>query len=123
MSLQEIVKAGLSRIETIKTRTALNPLLWLVGLSLPLLLGAAVLIPDRIVQLTLISLAGSSIFLTFIAFFVTLLRQPERLQSEEFVLRQLEMFLLERKNQPSVPADANIAEELMPEPEVGGDRK
>lgn len=78
MSIQEIVRAGLSRIES-KTRTALNPLLWLLGLSLPLLLGSAVLIPDRLVQLALIGLAGGSIFLTFLAYFVTLIREPGRL--------------------------------------------
>jgi len=123
VSIQEIVRAGLSRIESIKTRTALNPLLWLLGLSLPLLLGSAVLIQDRLVQLALIGLAGGSISLTFLAYFVTLIREPGRLQSEEFVLRQLELFLLERKNHSSVPVDSNLTEELSPTPHIGGKRE
>ena len=111
MTIREIVRAGLSRIETIRTRTALNPLLWLLGLSLPLLLGAAVLIPDRVVQLSLIGVAGSSIFLTFLAYFVTLLREPQRLQSEEFLLQQIELLSLERKGLPPVPARPDLSSE------------
>ena len=114
MTVQEIVRAGLSRVETIRTRTALNPLLWLLGLSLPLLLGTAILIPDRIVQLSLIVLVGGSIFMTFLAYFVTLIREPERLQSEEFLLQQIELLSLERKGLPSVPVQPELLPDVSP---------
>ena len=36
MKLEEIIRTGLSRVDTIRVaRTALNPLLWLVGLTTP----------------------------------------------------------------------------------------
>ena len=80
MTVHEIVKAGLSRIESIRTTTLMNPLLWVLGLVLPLLLGTAILIPNETVQLTLIGTAGGSIFLVFAAYFITLFRELDRLQ-------------------------------------------
>ncbi len=120
MTIGDIVRTGLSRIETIRTRTALNPLLWVLGLSLPLIFGSAVLIPNPVIQLTLIGLAGGSIFLTFVAYFATLFREPERLQSEEFVLRQLELKITERKQLPPATSDTPLIDDTsghLPPPE------
>ena len=97
MKIEELIRTGLSRVETVITRTALNPLLWLVGLSLPMLLGAAVLIADQAVRLALIGLAALPICLTAIAYFLLLFRAPERLQSEEYRLRQRALQILYRK--------------------------
>ena len=116
MTVHEIVKAGLSRIESIRTTTLMNPLLWVLGLVLPLLLGTAILIPNETVQLTLIGMVGGSILMVFVAFFITLLRHPERLQSEEYMLRQLELFVLERKGQTAVQVGSDTSTDLLPAP-------
>ena len=90
---------------------------------LPLLLGTAILIPNETIQLTLIGMVGGSISLVFVAFFVTLFRDPERLQSEESMLRQLEIFILERKSQTAVKVDSDTSTDLLPEPPSEGERE
>ncbi len=123
MTVHEIVKAGLSRIESIRTTTSMNPLLWVLGLALPLLLGTAILIPSELVRLTLIGIAGGSIFLVFAAYFITLFREPDRLQSEEYMLRQLELFILERKSQASIQVDTDISTDLLTAAPSEGEEK
>ena len=55
MKLDEIVRAGLSRVDAIRVvRTAINPLLWLVGLTTPLAFIAAMFVGDQLVQALLI---------------------------------------------------------------------
>ena len=123
MTVHEIVKAGLSRIESIRTTTLMNPLLWVLGLVLPLLLGTAILIPNETIQLTLIGMVGSSIFLVFAAYFVTLFREPDRLQSEDYTLRQLELFILERKSREAIQVDSDTSTDLLPQSPSEGERK
>lgn len=97
MKLDEIIKTGLSRADTIKVRTAINPLLWLVGLTLPLCLVTAVVIADQIVRLVLLGLAAVPIIITIIAYFIFLFRDPDRLQSEEYRIRQRALQILYKK--------------------------
>jgi len=97
MKLDEIIKTGLSRVDTIKVRTAVNPLLWLVGLTLPACLSAAVVIADQIVRLALLALAAIPILITIIAYFIFLFRDPDRLQSEEYRIRQRALQILYKK--------------------------
>jgi hypothetical protein len=97
MKFDEIIKTGLSRADTIKVRTAINPLLWLVGLTLPLCLMTAVVIADQIVRLVLLGLAAIPIIITIIAYFIFLFRDPDRLQSEEYRIRQRALQILYKK--------------------------
>jgi hypothetical protein len=97
MKLEEIIKTGVSRIETIKVRTALNPLLWLTGLTLPTCVVATVAISDQIVRLVLLGLAAFSIIVTIVAYFILLFRDPDRLQSEEYRIRQRALQILYKK--------------------------
>jgi hypothetical protein len=55
MKIDEIVRAGLSRVDTIRVvRTAINPLLWLVGLTTPLAFVLAAIIGDQAIRVLLI---------------------------------------------------------------------
>lgn len=101
--LDEIVRAGLSRVDTIRVvRTAVNPLLWLVGLTVPLFLLAAVLIDDRPVRLLLIGLAALLVLPALVAYFILLFRDPDRLQSEEYRIRLQELRFRYRKGRRPV---------------------
>jgi len=51
MKLEEIIRTGLSRVDTIAVkRTAINPALWLVGLITPLSLVLTAIIGDQIAR-------------------------------------------------------------------------
>jgi hypothetical protein len=90
--LDQIARAGLSRIDTIRVvRTAVNPLLWQAGLTTPLFLLAAILIDDRLVRLILVALATLFVFPAIIAYFILMFRDPDRLQSEEYRSRLQEL--------------------------------
>ncbi|EJW13245.1 hypothetical protein A33M_0102 [Rhodovulum sp. PH10] len=104
--LDEIVRAGLSRVDTIRVvRTAVNPLLWLVGLTVPLFLLAAVLIDDRPVRLLLIGLAALLVLPALVAYFILLFRDPDRLQSEEYRIRLQELRFRYRKGRRPVAVE------------------
>ena len=123
MRIEEVVRTGLSRIETITTRTAINPLLWLVGLTLPLLLGAAVLIPDRAIRFALIGSAMIPIAYTLVAYSVWMFRDPDRLQSEEFRVRQRALQFLYRKGSSAEIVDLASRETRLETERSKGDKR
>lgn len=97
LRLDQIVRAGLSRVDTIRVvRTAVNPLLWLVGLTMPVLLLVVILVDDRVIRLVFAGLAAIPVLATLVAYFIFLFRDPDRLQSEEYRIRQRAIQLLYR---------------------------
>jgi ABC-type bacteriocin/lantibiotic exporter with double-glycine peptidase domain len=98
MKIEEIVRTGLSRVDTIRVvRTAINPLLWLVGLTTPLALVFAAFIGDQIVRLLLVGFAAVPVIVTLIVYIIFMFRDPDRLQSEEYRIRQRALQILYRK--------------------------
>lgn len=60
MKLEEIIRTGLSRVDTIAVkRTAINPALWLVGLITPLSLVLTAIIGDHVARLILFCFAAA----------------------------------------------------------------
>jgi hypothetical protein len=104
---EDIVKTGLSRIDTIRVTTAVNPLLWLTGITLPLCLGAAVFIPDRAFRFVLIAVPALAMVAAIVAYFILLFRDPDRLQSEEYQIRQTELRM--RYSKGRRPGKAELA--------------
>jgi hypothetical protein len=95
LKLEEILRAASSRVETVRViRTAVNPLLWLVGLTTPLSLVSAILIEDRMIRIALLAFATLPIIVTIVAYFIFMFRDPDRLQSEEYRLRQRALQML-----------------------------
>ncbi|MGB7097667.1 MAG: hypothetical protein WBD95_02720 [Xanthobacteraceae bacterium] len=85
MKIEEIIRTGLSRVDTIRVvRTAINPLLWLVGLTTPLAFVLAALIGDLVIRLLLICFAAVPVIVTLVAYVIFMFRDPDRLQSEEY---------------------------------------
>ncbi len=97
MKLDEIIKTGLWRLDVIKVRTAVNPLLWLVGLTTALSFGTAIVINDRLIRVGLLAFAALPVIVTIIAYFIFMFRDPDRLQSEDYRIRQRAIQLLYRK--------------------------
>ena len=75
-------------------RTAINPLLWLTAIIAPLALVLAVLEGDSSARVFLFAFAAVVVTATFAAYFVILFRDPDRLQSEEYRLRQRALQML-----------------------------
>jgi ABC-type bacteriocin/lantibiotic exporter with double-glycine peptidase domain len=98
MKIEEIVRTGLSRVDTIRVvRTAINPLLWLVGLTTPLAFILVVFIADQLIRLLLISFAAIPVIVTLVVYIIFMFRDPDRLQSEEYRIRQRALQLLYKK--------------------------
>jgi hypothetical protein len=86
-------------------RTAVDPLLWLVGLIAPCALIAAVFIDDRPARLVLISLVVGLVIATFIVYITWMFRDPDRLQSEEYRIKQSALKMLYKKGHSSEIVD------------------
>jgi ABC-type bacteriocin/lantibiotic exporter with double-glycine peptidase domain len=107
LKLDDLVRAATSRVETVRVvRTAINPLLWLVGLVTPLALVGAVLIGDLWMRIALLVLAFLPVIFTIAAYFMYMFRDPDRLQSEEYRLRQSALQLLVAKDSGAKVVDA-----------------
>ncbi|MDE2016067.1 MAG: hypothetical protein KGI57_00005, partial [Hyphomicrobiales bacterium] len=106
MKLDEYVKAATARVETIRVRTAVNPLLWLVGLVTPVSLAAAVLSDDPTVRIVCLALAAAPVLVAVVAIFLFMFYDPDRLQSEEYRLRQRALQMIYRKGANAEVVDA-----------------
>lgn len=98
MRLEEIIRTGLSRVDTIAVkRTAINPALWLVGLVTPISLLLTAIVADETTRLILFFFAAAPVVFTFIVYAVLIFRDPDRLQSEEYRIRQQALKYLYKK--------------------------
>jgi hypothetical protein len=95
LKLEDIVRATASGADTVRVvRTAINPLLWLTVITAPLALVLAVLVGESSARVFLFAFAVAIVTATFVAYFVILFRDPDRLQSEEYRLRQRALQML-----------------------------
>jgi ABC-type bacteriocin/lantibiotic exporter with double-glycine peptidase domain len=98
MKLEEIIRTGLSRVDTIRVvRTAINPLLWLVGLTTPIAFIFAAIISDQMIRLLLLCFGAVPVLVTLIVYVIFMFRDPDRLQSEEYRIRQRALQILYKK--------------------------
>ena len=116
MSRDELERSAISRAGVVRVRTALNPYLWLCAVLTPTFLaGGWAFGDDHILRYILVALSALPSFLAMGAATYLLLNDRDRLQSEEFVLRQLELKITERKGLPPSTSDIDVADE---EPEA-----
>jgi hypothetical protein len=95
LKLENIIRAAASGVDTVRVvRTAMNPLLWLVGITVPLALVLGFLSADLLVRVFLLGFAAVIVTAAFAAYFVILIRDPDRLQSEEYRLQQRALQML-----------------------------
>jgi hypothetical protein len=107
MKAEELFQTAASRIERIRVRNALNPLLWLSVTAPILFLPAAWFFRDYPVVLSiLIFLAGIPVIATIVAYMILLFKNPDRLLSEEYQLRHREIQMRYRRGRKPEVFDA-----------------
>lgn len=100
MKLEDAIRSFTSRAGVVRVRNALNPLLWLCGLVTPTCWIAAYFFrDDPVLKYLLFGLGALSILSALVAYFVLMFRDPDRLQSEEFILRQQELLIISRSRE------------------------
>ncbi|MDQ2079314.1 hypothetical protein RA307_03900 [Xanthobacteraceae bacterium Astr-EGSB] len=103
MKLGEIIRASLSSVDTIGVkRTAANPALWIVGLISPLTLILALIAGDGAARTVFFTFAGCPVLFFFVVYIFWMIRDPDRLQSEEYRIRVQELKLRYRKGREPV---------------------
>jgi len=103
----------ISRAGVVRVRNALNALLWLCAICVPSsLLGLYLFRDDPELKYVFMGLLVGPVITTVMSHFWFLFRDPNRLQSEEFVLRQQELSI-ERKALPPTSIERNEAEDIL----------
>jgi hypothetical protein len=110
--MQAILKAAQHATERLAVKSALNPLLWLCTITTTILLATALLF-DRSDTLRafcgiLVYVALSPVVLSVLAGLYLVLFRPDKLQSEEYQLRQQALLLIQQSGattQAISPAD------------------
>jgi hypothetical protein len=98
MKVEEVVRTAASRIEVIRVRSALNPVLWMSVPVPAIFLAAAWFFREQpSVAAVLIAVAALPVMAGVAAYFVLLFRSPDRLQSEEYQLRVKELNIAYRR--------------------------
>lgn len=102
----DAIAGGASAVRGLKVRSALNPVLWLVGISVPFLLIAAYHFKEyaEICHLLIYTTIGVIILACF-GFIFLLLFKPEKLQSEEYQLRHEAMLIYQTKSENFVATE------------------
>ncbi len=113
MSLQEVIRHVTSRAEAVRVRNAFNPILWGCAVASPTcFLSAFLFASDPILRYALVALGSLPVLTLTTAHLYFMLRDPGRLQSEEFVPRQQQLTITERKGMPPLSVDPVIPDEL-----------
>ncbi len=95
MRLDDLVRAATTRVETVRVvRTAVNPLLWLAGIGTPLSFVLALPSGETWFRVARFVTGALLLAVTAVAYFILLFRDPDRLQSEEYRLRQRELTMI-----------------------------
>ena len=121
--LDQVLGMGASKLGTVRVRSALNPLLWLVGCTMPLAIVGALFVADPVARYVLLAAGVTPVVLAVMAACLFLVTDRDRLQSEEFILEQRRIAIMARKGVAphqieivsTSPADSRIVEMVDPE--------
>ncbi len=113
MRVDEVIRSAIDRAGVIRVKNAMNPLLWLSPISATICwIAAYVFRDDPILKYGFAGLGGLPIVASLLAYFLFFLLDRDRLQSEEFVIKQRELSIIERKGLPPVPFDREETEDI-----------
>jgi hypothetical protein len=97
VNIEEISRIGASRLERVRVRNALNPMLWMsIALPIVLLPAAWIFRDNPWVVWFLLVLAALPTVTAIVAYMYFMISSPDRLQSEEYQLRQRELRMIYR---------------------------
>lgn len=106
MRPDEAIKSWTSRAGIVRVRNALNPMLWTTALVFPTSLLAAYFFRDEVIFKYVFSALGAlPVLVTPISYFIFMFRDLDRLQSEEYLLRQHALEILYKKDATSEIVD------------------
>jgi hypothetical protein len=89
MKVDEVIKSAISRAAVVRVQNALNPLLWVLTISAPICWIAAYMFrDDPILKYCFAGLGALPIVASLVAYFLYFFLDRDRLQSEEFVLKE-----------------------------------
>lgn len=111
MSNKEIIISKISDVGgKISVKSALNPILWLCGITItPILVAISVIKKPIWLMVILLILIVLIVVIALFSFLYLLFKDPDKLQSEEYQLRKQEMELIQRKGEEdSRVIDKNI---------------
>jgi hypothetical protein len=98
MKLEDLVRTASTRVDAVRVvGSAINPLLWLTGLVSPLSLVLSVSAGEAWQRLAFFGLAVVPVIITIAVYIRFMMRDPDRLQSEEFRLRQRALKMLYKR--------------------------
>jgi len=98
VSVDEVIKSAIHRAGVIRVRNAMNPLLWLSPVSAIICWTAAyVFRDDSILKYGFAGLGALPIIASIVGYFLYFFLDRDRLQSEEFVLKERALQLRYRK--------------------------
>jgi hypothetical protein len=94
MKLEEVIKSAISRAGVVRVRSALNPFLWCFVWTVAFLVAMCFAGDDPVARHVCLGLAAVPLVTTMGIGVFFALKHPDRLQSEEFVIRQRELQIL-----------------------------
>ncbi len=102
---EELIRIAISRAGIVRVRNALNPFLWGFVWSVVFAVLTYIFKDDAVMKYMCLLLAAAPMFVALGVGLGFALTDPDRLQSEEFVIRQQELTLIEKKGGYVLPAD------------------
>jgi len=119
--LSKVVQNTQSAVQKLHVRSALNPMLWLCGIAIPLCLGGAYLFKEFDFIRNLFAIMGViPIIIACAGFIYFAYFKPEKLQSEDYQLRHESLQMIQQKggriilDPASIEAIANPAGRQLP---------
>ena len=114
----------MSRLERVRVRSALNPIIWL-SVAVPIISWSAAYLfqSQYLFACILIAIGCLPIVTAVLAYMILLFRNPDRLQSEEYQLRQRALQMLYRKGESAEIVDVanQVARIEASHPRIGTD--
>lgn len=111
MSLEDVIGKAISRAGVVRVRSALNSFLWCFLWTLALLVATYFLKDDLVAKYVCLGLAALPLLVTLSVGVFFAVKHPDRLQSEEFVIRQQELTMIEKKGGLLLPLDQSEGEQ------------
>lgn len=97
--IQNLGHNAQSAASKIQVKSALNPILWLIAIVLPVCLGTALLFDENpIIQYLLVGFGLSPILVAIIIFVYFALNKPEKLQSEDYQIKRQSLQIIQQQS-------------------------
>ena len=127
MRVDEVIRSAIDRAGVIRVKNAMNPLLWLSPISATICwIAAYVFRDDPILKYGFAGLGGLPIIASLVAYFLYFFLDRDRLQSEEFILKERQLQLRYRRKASAEIVDAAreiVRKEKLPGGFGNGDKR